>query len=74
MWGFNRKGLGGAWERLRRPLLFANFGIAATMLAQTVMLAMKNYLGLAALVGAFAIGAVIAIFIEPAIVPPGKPE
>jgi hypothetical protein len=74
VWGFNRKELGGVWERLRRPLLFANVGIAATMLAQTVMLVVKNYLGLAALVGIFAIGAIIAVFIEPAMVPPGTSE
>jgi serine/threonine protein kinase len=75
VWGLNRKELGGVWERLRRPLLFANFGIAATMLAQTVMLAMKDYLGLAALVGAFAMAAMVnAVFTEPALVPRGKTE
>jgi predicted Ser/Thr protein kinase len=75
VWAFNRRELGGAWERLRRPLLVANFGIAATMLAQTAMLAMKNDLGLAALVGAFAMAATVnAVFTEPALAPPGKPE
>ena len=75
VWGLQRKELGGVWERLRGPMLYANFGIAATILAQAAMLARKDELGLAALVGALAVAAIIsALFTEPAMVPPGKPE
>lgn len=33
VWGLNHKELGAAWNRIRGPLLYAGFGIAATILA-----------------------------------------
>lgn len=73
VWGWNHTELSGVWERVRRPLLYAGFGIAATMLAQAAMLLIKDEPGGAALLGVFGMGALAsAAFIEPAIAPPGN--